>query len=524
MKSNRSMLFWVILILLFASHLVVLSTSRLYPFTDLPNHLATATINRHYDETTNRFSEYYSIDLFPNPNVFHTLFCSARIFPSVEIANKIFFCIYAVLLPLSALFAIMKLGGNRWLSLLSFLCIYNYSVTWGFVGFAFSIPVVLLLFSFTIEYLERGRGAPLAGVAILLASLFFIHILSGLFALLLLVLCLVFSKRNSLERLIGILAAAAPFVFLFVVWWTTEAASYGGEGVRDYLVHYYRADYLKTFVERKSFLYLDNAHLFEGGKGLVAGVFFSLCIIVPAAVLSLRKRADAGGVERGRGDRCVERGRGHRTEMHGRKQYAYAFLSCAIICFLFLPREIPQQSILYQRFSVFLLLSAATLAGLRAVGRSSRLAALFICAVCAAHLALNAWYFVAFNRENRAFTKSMLPDGSSGRILSGLMYEFRFRGNPVYIHFPSYYITWSLGVACTKTVDYRFSIVRRAVPVSRLPRYLEWAGRFEKYDGSYRNVDYLLIRGAGSVSHHTRGFRSIESAGDWTLLRNDAMK
>jgi hypothetical protein len=508
LDGARRSLFWIVLFLLLAGHLLVLSTSRLYPFTDLPNHLATATINRHYDEDANRFSDYYTIDLFPKPNVFHTLFCSAPIFRCVESANTIFFCAYAVLLPLSALLVIVKLGGNRWLALLSFLCIYNYNVTWGFVGFAFSIPVLLLLFVSAIAYLDSGSPAHLIATAFFLVSLFFIHVLTGLFALLLLALCFGFSGRRSTDRLIGLLTAAVPFAFFLVVWWTTEASGHGGEGLLDYLVDYYRADYFTTLINRMSFLYLDNAHLYAAAAGRAAGAFFSLCIIIPAAVLTMRSRA------------------GENIDDAGRRRYAYVFLAAAAVCFLLLPAEIPQQSILYQRFSVFILLSAAVLASRLAAALRSRIAALCIFVVCAAHLALNASHVIEFNRSNLSFTEGFFPDGSSGRILSGLIYDFRYRGTPAYIHFPSYYITWSHGIATLKAVDYRFSIVRRSVPLAVLPRYLEWVGRFDDYDGRYRSVDYLLLRGGSksTVSHDTGGFTPIGAAGEWTLYERRATK
>ncbi|MCK4235755.1 MAG: hypothetical protein KAX38_01465, partial [Candidatus Krumholzibacteria bacterium] len=61
-------------------HVILTFTTRIYPFTDLPNHLAAATIYRHYGEPSNRFLEFFSLDLFGKPNVFHQVFCSLRVF------------------------------------------------------------------------------------------------------------------------------------------------------------------------------------------------------------------------------------------------------------------------------------------------------------------------------------------------------------------------------------------------------------------------------------------------------------
>ena len=94
------LLFFAILVLL---HSLAVSSARLLPFTDLPNHLAASTIVRHYSDFGNEFSKYFSVDLFPKPNVLHILFCSLKIFPSVEAANSAWYFIYALMLPLSAL-------------------------------------------------------------------------------------------------------------------------------------------------------------------------------------------------------------------------------------------------------------------------------------------------------------------------------------------------------------------------------------------------------------------------------------
>lgn len=530
MKSNgpHSRAFPVVFVILLALHLAVLSTSRLYPFIDLPNHLAAATINRHYEEAANRFSEYYVVDLFPNPNVFHLLFCSMKIFPSVEFANRIFFCLYAVLLPVAVLLVIGKLGGNRWLSLLSFLCIYNYSVTWGFVGFAFAIPLVLLTFFFGIGYLEHRRTSRLIAVAIVLVFLFFIHVLSALFAFLVFVMCFVFSQPKSFERLLCVFAAAVPLALLIVVWWTSRTSSYRGVGIPRYLADYYTSEYAATILDRKSVIFLDNAHLFEGGKGIAAGTLFSLCIIIPAVILAFRSKSTGNETpgQTTRNSTALKTKTTGITEAARSKRYAIAFLVSSCVCFFVLPRGIPQQSILYQRFSVFLLLSVVILAGLFAATRVSRLGASSVCAVCIAHLVFSAGYFIEFNRENESLTGTFFPDGSTGRTLSGLIYDFRYRGSPVYIHFPSYYITWSRGVACTKIVDYRFSVVRRNVSLRKLPRYLEWAGSFGNYDGRYRNIDYLLIRGEqeGGAPNHTKGFSEVKNAGEWALYENEVAK
>lgn len=138
-------------------HLTLISSIKLFPFLDTPNHLGLATIYRYYGEQTNQFANYFTIDTFLKPNVFHLFFCGLKIFPSVEFANKIFYSLYVILLPLAVLLVIKKIGGNPWFSLLSFLMLYNCNVCYGFVGLTIALPFVLLLFYCLLEDSEKNR-------------------------------------------------------------------------------------------------------------------------------------------------------------------------------------------------------------------------------------------------------------------------------------------------------------------------------------------------------------------------------
>ncbi len=115
----------------------------LFPFVDLPNHLAEASIFK-YHEPGNLIGQYYTPTPWYFPNTFHTVFCS--LFPSVEWGNKIFHILCIVTLQLSVFLVIKELHGNPWYGLLAILFTYNYNVSFGFVGFAVSIPVLMFLF------------------------------------------------------------------------------------------------------------------------------------------------------------------------------------------------------------------------------------------------------------------------------------------------------------------------------------------------------------------------------------------
>ena len=106
-------LFWIIFVLCLSMHTILIASIRLYPFLDTPNHLAMATIYRYYGQPGNHFTDYYLIDTFLKPNVFHLFFCSSKLFPSVEFANK------SILLPLRVAISTVNPAGhkkNRWQS------------------------------------------------------------------------------------------------------------------------------------------------------------------------------------------------------------------------------------------------------------------------------------------------------------------------------------------------------------------------------------------------------------------------
>ncbi|MCX5753314.1 MAG: hypothetical protein NTW97_06650, partial [Candidatus Krumholzibacteria bacterium] len=288
-------LFYAIFLGVIALHLVLILSTRLFPFTDIPNHLAAATIVRYLGEPSNRFAEFYRVDTFLKPNTFHPIFCSLKVFPSPEFGNRIYLALYAILLPASVYLIIRKLGGNLWFSLLSFLLLYNYSLSWGFIGFVFAIPLVLLFCYFFI-FDERGvTGASrILWAAAFLVFLYFVHLLAALFCLLLLFLAFAPRFRRIPRAIPGGLIASLPLIVLIARWWRGETRGYPGPGILQYLSGYYQSAYLESVIHRKSLLLFDNYHLSVGAKGYFIAMVFSLSIVIPAILLFFVDRARSG--------------------------------------------------------------------------------------------------------------------------------------------------------------------------------------------------------------------------------------
>jgi hypothetical protein len=526
--SKDSRLFVLTFLVLLGLHVALISTARLFPFTDLPDHLAAATIARDMGEPSNDFASYYRVDLFGKPNIFHLVFCGLTIFPSVELANRIFLILYAVLLPTATLALIVRLGGNPWCSLLSFLLLYNYNVGWGFVGFAFSIPLVLLfyrLFIVDATTLESAAGTALAALSLVL--LFFVHILAALFCLVLLFLDAASSGARARRTLPARVLAVLPFVALAALWSRGEVLGHLGPGILAFLANYYRHVFSRTFESRLGVLVFDNYYLFAGSRGWAVALLFSCAILASAGFFAVTRRSRARLDIRlsriapsGSASPVGPAGSPPPTRPASPISPVFPLVIGSLLCVLVLPNGIPQQSVLYERFSVFLFLSLILWAGANAPRRLPRAIPAVLIAFAFLHFILWSGYVLAFNRENAGFDGSFLEPKGRDMTLAGLMYDYRYRGKPIYIHFPSYYIVWERSAATAMITDYRFGPVRRAVGPGTLPRYLEWVARFGNYDGRYRDMDYLLVRGrvpGTTAAEDLGGFGLVRTSGDWAL-------
>ncbi len=265
-------------------HSIAVSSSRLLPFTDLPNHLAASTIARHYGEPGNEFIRYYSVDLFPRPNVLHIAFCSLNIFPSVESANRAWFFLYALLLPLSALLLTRRLGGALWPAALSLLLLYSYSVSWGFAGYMIAVPLVLIS-AWASAGMAMKRGARLAAASVsLMLLVFFAHALAALFAVVLHLAFMAGARDTRPARKAANCLTVLPVPAMLTAWWLYGRSFWFGRSTAEYLSCYYTGDFFATFINRVKILFLDNYNLFDGAAGIIIGTAFSLAIIAAALI------------------------------------------------------------------------------------------------------------------------------------------------------------------------------------------------------------------------------------------------
>lgn len=157
------------------------------------------------------------------------------------------------------------------------------------MGFIFALPLVLISLLVSTGFIERPT--PLRGFAStgLLAALFFVHALAALFSVLLYIVCLFATRRLSPMGTIARISAAVPSIALLVIWWNADAAGRGGGPAVSGLGAYYARYFIDSIPERHTFLFLDNYLVRGGGAGIMAGVFFSFCIIGPLSYMLTRR-------------------------------------------------------------------------------------------------------------------------------------------------------------------------------------------------------------------------------------------
>jgi hypothetical protein len=492
----------IVLLILGGVYCSLLLLSELLPFVDLPFHLSVATVVRGYGESSNQFSDYFSLQMAGQPNVLYIWFCSAPVFPSVEFANKVYFALYTFMLPFSVFALIRTLGGNTWFSVLSFLYIYNFNTHWGFVGFVGAMPAVFFLFTTLVLHLRAPSWKTRAAIAVGSFLLFFIHVLAAVFFLLTYWLTCLFDKRLTVRGTVASVALTLPLISL-IGWWWLGTESSGEQSLVEFLSSYYSNLYVGSLYVRSFFFIFDNSYLAGQHAGLVFGGLIALVsVLFIGWALIMEKAAIVAAVK------------------NPEHQPALIFAGAAAGCFWLLPEGLPGQWALNQRFSVYSVLGLIVLSSVIDLKRMPREWVVgIIAAACVMHAVLYADYFRDFGIETAGFTDEILPEAEGNR-LAGLILKPHFRGTLSYLHFSNYYIVRKQGIAVSRMVDFRFGTVRRKFEDGRLPEAKMRFDMAPDYSGEYDDIDYLVVRGdlSADMRDSLLNFEEKTRTGDWSLL------
>lgn len=474
---------------------------HVYPFIDVPNHLSASTIVRYYDEPGNNFKDYYSIPDKIKSNTAHLYFTSSSLFPSVDFANKLYYLIYVILFPLSILIVIKKLNGNIWYSLFAFMFVFNFEVTFGFVGYTMSVPFLILLILFLIDFFETPTYKYTFYLMFLNILLFFFHFQTAIYALVILLIFSLYNYKHFWDNILKKLIAIVPVLVLMIISYSADSSPHY-QGLFPYFLDYYSSTFWITLIERlRDFFVLENFFLFTGEWGWTISTLIVLFIIFPFVFLFFKNRKE-----------LVEKLKS------GNNVYFTIFLIISLILFIILPDNLPGQNIVFQRFSIFIILTVIILSSTFKFSKYLKNYVPIGIAVVFIYMALLSNYFFDFKSETKYFTEDIFPDAKNGQTLSGLIYDGKFRANSVYIHFQSYYTIWKKGITSNSNLDFRYSFIRRKVSMDCLPPYLAWVSMSDKYDDRYKYMDYILTR--DSTERKITNFAKIRSSGTWHLYEN----
>lgn len=499
-KKDR--IFYSVFFLFIILHLYWIISLRLLPFVDLPFHLAESTILKDLYNPAYCFSDYYSIPTLIKSNIFHMVFCSLNIFPSVEFANKIYYIIYIIIFPLSSLFLISYIKGNKWFSLLSFLFIYNHSVHWGFVGFTMSVPLIIIFNLFLMKYFENPNYKNILVLILLLLLIFSLHFQNAIFCILILTLSYIYNRKKEYLYYLKYLIIIIPVLLIMIYAYTFDTSN-SEQHLFPYLITYYKSEYISSILDRLIKLpVMDNFYWIPGPVGAITAVIFFLSVAVPVFIYINKRYKKVYNL--------------FPTDKFS--LYLYIFILSSLLCYLFLPHIIPGQNIINERFTVFIMLSLIIYCGY-AYKRIelSRVWKIFIIVSVLSHFIIASFYYNDFKNETKNFTPDIFPENSSCKRLSGIIYTMTFKNRPLYIHFPMYYVVWKKGIA-TGLVDYRFGVIKRNTSFEKLPYYREWIGDTRDYSEEYKNLEYILLK--DSIKLNFNGFENIKSADNWYLYEN----
>lgn len=434
------------------------------------------------------------------------VFCSLNIFPSVEFANKVYYIFYIIIFPLSSLFLINYIGGNKWFSLFSFLFIYNHSVHWGFVGFTMSVPFIIIFILFVIKYFEKQSAFNIISLMLLLLFIFSLHFQNAIFCILIFFAAYLINLKKSFFYYIKFLIIILPVLCVMYYAYTFDTVS-SDQKLFPFLFSYYKNFYLSSVIERiKVLAVMDNFYFIQGPYGSVFSIIFVLSFVIPIIIYLFKRSKKVYDI----------------IQTDNYSYYLYIFISTSFLCYFFLPNIIPGQNIIFERFTVFLMLALIIYCAYSYKHINlNKLSRIFIVAIVLLHFVIVSIYYSDFKNETKNFDANLFPNDASCKRISGIIYTNTFKGRPVYIHFPMYFIVWKKGIS-TGLVDYRFGIIKRKADFDKLPYYREWIGDARDYSDEYKNIEYILLK--DSLKLDIKDFELQKQVDDWYLYSNNKIK
>ncbi len=502
--NNRNILLFIWLVILVNA--ILLFSSDLLPFVDLPNHLAEATIFKYYGKPETILSDYYIPVPWYFPNTFHVVFIA--LFPTVEFGNKIFYLLCAGSLLFGMYLIIKELKGNLWYGLFAVLFIFNYNISFGFSGFAIAIPTTLFLFYVILRDAKESRLAFKIWIALILILLYLMHAQVALYGLVLYGLMMLYRYWGNFPALItrGLLVPL-PLLLVIVIWWMNREAP-EETSTLSYLAEYYKTMYFQELYLRYRLIFFDNFQLRAGIGGYIIGLAFFSMLNLPFLIYykswklpRLKKNLPADLV------------------------YPFLFLFSVFACYALLPTRLPGQWPLSDRFCTIVVLAFIIFGSVLLRAANTGFLRGLVITASVVYMVLWGDYLFKFNKENKGFDPGFFSGIPAEAKVSGLIYDHTFRGRQVYIHYPNYFLVWNKGLATTKMIDFRFGVVRRGAKGNEIPEFHElMSSKFIDNSAVYDDhIDYFIVRGKAPFSPdpNLKNYSMVKQEGEWMLYKRN---
>ena len=497
-------LFWTVFAALTVAVVVPFWRVDYLPFLDAPQHLA--TIDVIHRASAPEVAALYTVDLASTQYLLYYVTTDVLAYAvGVENANKVFLSLYAALLPLSLLYALVGLGRAKVAALLAFPLVFNRFLFYGFINYLFAFP--LLFFAIGLlarrgpEWRWRAELA-LAGLAVLSfyshLQIFLVHVGAvGLFAL---------ARWRGLRLALRELSHLAPALVLFGVWLALSAGLAGGDAWEsDVSRRYATLDKAQWEPLHETFSQahtrLLSTYWDAWDERLTAALLVGLGLLIAIRGLGVPAAS-------------------------WRDLAPEALTLFVLLCYLCLPTSYRWIWPVNWRF-----LPLAVLCGLL-WGRAQlpRVAhgafTLLFGAVAAGAIALHVQRFDAFDAEAREFDGVLAKLAPGSRCLSVIFDSgSAVVEGPVYLHFGQYHAVRNAGLAV-----YSFAEAPQS-PIRFVPRpqggppptvlRSEWKPNEFRFNTDNRYYDHFLVRGAPAGFARRVGFgdevQQVFSTGKWTL-------
>ncbi len=437
---------------------------RYLPMTDLPQHLAVASILRNIDDPLFGFSSYYEVALHKSLYLLPYLVVVALSYlVPLEIAMR--WLVFAMLLlyPLGMLALLRASRRPALLMLLALPLVYNATVFWGFIHFNFGVGLSFFAIALY-SRAERTPGSDLA-LGLLCAAIALTHMYGLLVLFGYVTLSVLLGER---QRLLRRLLPLAPGAAGLAVWigFALEARQV------DVVENPGLVPRLTRFEQAVLGGYSDPGE----GYLLIAYAVVILLLLLPSLPLVGKRRWRLE-----RGDRIL-----------------LVYIALNLLLYLVLPMSLPAAKCLHLRHAVLALMLLPLVVPPLSLRRFPRLGGALLGGLALLTIG-NSWiHLLLFDREAASFDDVLLHIERSPRLLSvSLENNGAYTRSFSYVHFAAYVQARKGGIISMSFAGFAWIAPVRERPEAKIPvtpDAFEWRPMLYDYERFGYFYDLVLLR------------------------------